>query len=340
VLSGGWDGHLRLWDSADATPAAALKVGGKPVTACAISPDGTQWLAGTLDGILSCWSADTREQQTEFLAHSRPVSAIDFAVGGRLLATASWDSQVILWDATLDREGRALKGHTDIVSGCRFTPDGQALVSWSHDGTVRLWEAAAPRPAAAWNGHTDRVVAGAVAPDGTWAATAGRDGILKLWDLRERADAGTFMMAAEVRACFFLLDGKSLATVDAAGKLRLHSLPKLEVTAEAATGRQVQCAALAPSGGQFALGSADGRVHFVPVDGFDNMSLAVTATRSSRRTATRVQRWLGKSRLVHFLLCTCPACRHLFEIPAAEPSPQTVCPNCRRALWVSTVVCV
>src|ERR1043166_7078595 len=57
VLSGGWDGHLRLWETTTGAHVTGLQVGVKPVSSCAISPDGKQWLSGTLEGMLARWDA-------------------------------------------------------------------------------------------------------------------------------------------------------------------------------------------------------------------------------------------------------------------------------------------
>src|SRR5581483_12291532 len=45
VLSAGWDGHLRLWEVSSGAHLTALKVGNKPLSACAVSPDGKRWVA-------------------------------------------------------------------------------------------------------------------------------------------------------------------------------------------------------------------------------------------------------------------------------------------------------
>ena len=102
--------------------------------------------------------------------------------------------------------------------------------------------------------------------------------------------------------------------VDAGGHLTLHSLPELEVQADLQTDLLVQCAALAPSGDRIALGCSDGAVRLVAIEGFDAAPILVTATRTSKRTATRLQRLLGRSRVTHAYRCTCPSCRQSFEL--------------------------
>jgi WD40 repeat protein len=336
VLSGGWDGHLRLWDAVAGTPTGGFRAGAKPVSACAVAPDGKHAASGNMDGFLGYWDLLGQRQTLSFVAHARPVSGLAFAGDGHLLATASWDRNLGLWDLDQHTRTRMLAGHTDIVAGCRFTPDGTTLLSWSHDGSLRLWDVARERLLGKLAGHADRVTAGAISPDGHWAASGSRDGTVKLWDLATRQEAGAVQLETEVRACLFLRDGVSLIAADGQGRLRLYALPELAVRGELATGQRMQCAELAPSGGQIALGCENGRVQFVTVAGFDEAPLLAPAARGTRYTATRLQRLLGRQRLIHIYCCTCPVCQQTFELGREEAGRLQVCPGCRRKLRIST----
>jgi WD40 repeat protein len=337
VLSCGWDGYLRLWDANQATQVSALQAGKKPVTACAVAPDSKQWLSGSLEGLLGYWDVLTLQPRSVFLAHPRPISAIVLAGDGRTLATASWDCNLILWQFGRERDGRTLSGHTDIVTGCRFTPDGQTLVSWSHDTTVRLWDVPRARQSGQLAGHTDQVLTGAVSPDGRWAATGAHDGVLKLWDLAGRRQAATLSLGQELRGCWFLLDAQTLIVADAHGRLTVHAVPGLEQQAELATHLAVHCGELSWSGAQLALGSADGHVHLVSVEGFDSSPLVLVAREGTRRSQTMLQRLFGKSQLTYVYQCTCPVCHQALELPTADPSRAVPCPNCRRQLRIAVV---
>jgi WD40 repeat protein len=339
LLSAGWDGYLRLWETEHGQQVHQLQAATKPLSACAVSPDGRYWLTASMDGLLSQWDSQTHNRANIYMAHTRPISSITFSTDGAILATASWDRQLILRNPANDREARTLTGHGDIVSGCGFTPDGKTLLSWSYDGTVRLWETTRGRAMATFPGHRDRITSGAVGPDGRWAATASRDLQLKIWDLVAGQEKATAALKAEPRACFFLLDGENLVLVDAAGRLTLLSVPGLEVQAEVDTGLAVQCAELSPAGNQVALGCIDGGVRFVAVDGFDSAPLVVTPMQTSRRTANLIQRLFGQSRVIQAFLCTCPACRQSFELPVSARG-QSACPFCHRHLRLSNLVLV
>jgi WD40 repeat protein len=336
VLSGGWDGYLRLWENSSGIQAAAFPVSQKPISACGASPDGKSLYSGCLEGFLTRWDTATQKPTGRILAHSRPLSAITYAPDGSLLATASWDQTVILWKLNRERQGLPLVGHADIVAGCRFTPGGQALLSWSYDGTLGVWDVSSGQRQTQLSGHTDRVTAGAVSPDGSKAASGSRDHTVKLWDLRSFRQVASVAVAAEVKACCFMLDGQSLVAVDAQGRLTLHALPELEMQAELATRLSVECADLSPCSDRIALGCENGQVRLVAVEGFESAPLFVTATRTSRRTATPLQRLFGKHRLIHAYQCTCPVCRQAIELPDGESAQPLPCPGCRRPLRIAT----
>jgi WD40 repeat protein len=338
VLSGGWDGYLRLWQIATGSQVTALHASPKAISACAVSPDGKQWFSGALDGLLTAWDAATHKPLASLLTHTRPISAILFSPDGGRLTTASWDRTIGVWERVREREGRVLIGHDDIVAGCRFTPDGAHVFSWSYDRTARVWDLARGQSRATLTGHTDRLTAGAMSPDGLWAATGARDRVLTLWDLRAERPAQTACLGGEVRACHFLPDGESLVTIDQHGRIVLHSVPELCERQELLTRRAVQCAELAPDGRTLALGCEDGRVAFLAVDGLEAGPVLVTPREALRPRPSGWRRLFGGGGLISpAYACTCPSCQHAFELPGGALGQSAACPSCRRRLRVSGV---
>jgi hypothetical protein len=117
----------------------------------------------------------------------------------------------------------------------------------------------------------------------------------------------------------------------------LHSLPGLEVIAQLETGLKVQCGALAPHGGQLALGCGDGLVRFLSIEGVEQAPLVVKVTQSERRTASTFQRLLGRATVTPAFHCICPVCQQSFELPSGHPGHAAPCPSCHRPLRVGTV---
>src|SRR5262245_49200198 len=87
VLSGGWDGHLCLWDACAGNLVSSLQVEHKALSACAFAPNNRTFLAGSMEGVLSAWDATSHQLRLKLLAHTRPISSIRFAPGGELVAT-------------------------------------------------------------------------------------------------------------------------------------------------------------------------------------------------------------------------------------------------------------
>lgn len=335
VLSGGWDGHLRLWDADTGTLRLALPASLKPLSSCACSPDGQQWLSGSMEGLLAFWDGVSQQSLQQFVAHTRPISAISFSPDGQMLATASWDRQIVLRRVGKEREGRTLGVHQDIVAGCRFTVDGKHLISWSHDTTIKLWEVSPPREVATLQGHTDRVTCLSQSPDGRYLLSGGRDATVRLWDLDGLTEVATVNLGAELRVSFCLLDGESIVVADAVGRLFLMTVPTFQVQAQVQLPFRVMTGELSPSGMQLALGGEDGQIHLVALEGFEDASLVVTAVSNMKQEAGLLDRFLGKTRLTKVYSYTCPACRKILE-STSLPTQPVVCPGCRRHLRVNS----
>lgn len=314
----------------------ALRASDKPVAACAVAPDGRQWLSGSLEGLLSYWDSNTGLQTSSFTPHAKPISAISFSPDGQALATASWDRNLILWDLSRERIGRTLYGHEDIVSGCRFSSTGHSLYSWSYDGTMRHWDVVTAQLKAKFQAHPDRVTCGGLSPDGLWAATGCRDHRFKLWDLQKGKEVKKAELTAEVRACLFLLDSERLITVDAKGKLTLWALPKLDKMEELLTNHGVQCAELSPSGATVVLGGEDGLLRYVNITGITDKPLHVTLFGAAKRTATTMQKFFGQSTLTVVYRGLCPYCRYPLELPE-RPEEPVPCPGCQHLLRVTGI---
>ena len=101
LVSGSFDGTLRLWDAQTGNPLGEpLEGHGSAVYSVAFSPNGERLVSGSFDGTLRLWDAQT---------------------GNPL--------------------GEPLEGHGSAVYSVAFSPNGERLVSGSFDGTLRLWDA-------------------------------------------------------------------------------------------------------------------------------------------------------------------------------------------------------
>jgi WD40 repeat protein len=339
LVTGGFDGHLRLWETSHGRPVSSFSVSTKAITACIFSADAKAILVGGLDGMVTIWDSLTHQQISGFLAHPRPVSALAYGTDRMRLATGSWDGSLSLWASPDGHRCTPLAGHRDHIGGCRFTADGQALYTWSHDGTARLWSLDDGKVQFTFQTHGERVVAGDVDPSARYGVTASRSGEIKLWDLLKGIQVGGASLNAEPRGCFFTRDGESLVTADSAGRLAVLALPDLNEESFLATRVPVMCADLSPDGGQLAVGCRDGGVRLIALDGFDANPLIVLATRDVTEQGGRgLGRLFGQSRMVAVVCSTCPVCRNSFEAPEEAVGETSACPGCGRQLRIARVL--
>ncbi|MFJ7192436.1 WD40 domain-containing protein [Streptomyces bacillaris] len=109
-----------------------LPVGEEPVTALALTPDGTTLALGRQDGRVDLWDARNGRRTTSFPAHSEDaVTALAFTPDGRRLAVATETVQLWTNGPEPRREAEmteaALTEEYDAISALAFSPSGDAL---------------------------------------------------------------------------------------------------------------------------------------------------------------------------------------------------------------------
>lgn len=337
VLTGGWDGNLLVWDSAQGICLEKIPLSQKPISACTCSPDGKYWYAGTMDGMLITWDAQNHCQKSKFLAHTRPISSLVFAPDGSRLASVSWDRSVVLWDLEDSEEGKTLGIQGDIVAGCAFAPDSKYLVSWSYDGNAVLWHLPRHAPALLLEGNEDRLTAGAISHDSQWFLSGARDCVVKLWELQYGQPVNSIPLSSEIRGCYFLRDGETALVIDANARMTLIGIPDMQILDELDLCRSVQNSCIAPSGSQVVLACTDGMANFVSIVGFDSSPLVVTATQTVEMKANMFERLLGRKHATYQFSCVCPACRTHFAVPPEQRNEIHHCPQCQRSVKISIV---
>jgi WD40 repeat protein/serine/threonine protein kinase len=139
IAAGATDQTVQLWDGATGKPAGSLAGHAGPVTAVAISPDGTR-LVSRVDNTLYLWDLLGRNLIAVLRGHCAPISTFDFSSESHFLISGSADDPVIrLWDA---QTGSALQTFTLPARGCHYLkwgPDGQSVAAVANEGRRTLW---------------------------------------------------------------------------------------------------------------------------------------------------------------------------------------------------------
>lgn len=135
LLSAGYDGTVRLWDTKTGAVKGALNAKVGRIEAVAFSdPSRRVAIAG--------YTLQVRQADGSFTAlygHRGPVLAVAFAADGELLLSGGSDGTVRLWRSSDGYELTYFEGHTGKVNGVAFGADGRMAFSCGADGTIRRW---------------------------------------------------------------------------------------------------------------------------------------------------------------------------------------------------------
>jgi WD40 repeat protein len=176
LASGGSDGSVRLWDTADWRSQVVAKQTGV-VSSVAWSPDGKKLAFGGSAHRISLWSPDGGPEIT--LPTHYFTTALSWRPDGRSLAVGCGDGKLNLWNPA-STEPIAIEAHKRRLHSLAWSPDGQWLATGGADATLRFWHAdGTPGPVNVT--PNSEVTAVAWSPDGQWLVSGGKDVRVRFW---------------------------------------------------------------------------------------------------------------------------------------------------------------
>jgi WD40 repeat protein len=249
VASGGWDGSVRVFDSAHGQLQHTLHGHTGAVWGVALSGDG-RWLAsGGVDGTVRLWSLATSQERSRsahsvhtLAGHTGVIYSVALSDDGRWLASGGVDGTVRVWDPGTGQPVATLHGQPGVVFySVSLSADGRKLAAGGSDGAVWVWDLAGTAErggpdqthddrsnstrVAVLQGH-DRVVSTvALSTDSQLVVSGGQDSTVRVWDSR----SGELLLTlrdhtAQVFGVALSADGRWLASGGADGTLRLYAL--------------------------------------------------------------------------------------------------------------------
>lgn len=252
VLSGGWDGTLRLWDVHRGQCVAALNGHRRPVHAVDLTPDGRFAVSVCEDEVVWFW------ELTSGRFRSRPK-------GRRLYASPNPPS----WDGSDGIGELALRVDPTAV---RLAPDGRTALYAGLDGVLRLWDIPGGRARTLDRAAAGRVVS--VSADGRRALSVGwrgptgeRERVVRLWELAEGRCLREFAVPeSAVTALCFSADGRFAAAGCNGGTIRVWDLGDGRC-AHVLTGGSTADSLDLGTGARFLLSAQGGAIRLWELDG-------------------------------------------------------------------------
>ena len=233
-----WDAAA-LDGDADSLPAVAitdLPPSWLPVTALALSPDGSR-LAAAAGAHLFVFHAapDSLRLAGRSRAHRDQIHSLAWTPDGTRIVSGAF-RRVVIWNAQpLGPQHEVVAGLTDRIAAVQPLRDGRRIAiadgAPGLSGRVRLCDAATGALLRSWKAHDDAIFAMTLSTDGHSLATAAGDGYLKVWDVA----SGTERLRIEAHATQVLgaalhPDNHQLATGGSDRQLRIWDLRTRENT--------------------------------------------------------------------------------------------------------------
>ncbi len=183
LISGGFDGHVRIWDLSTHKEQRSFRVESGTVYGLALSLDGKHLATAGRDG-LKLWDFATGKELPRPGMNKHSCVATAFAPDGKLLASGDGE-RVKLWEVVTGKEVTELKHFKGELSQLIFSRDGRTLFTASYDKAVRLFAVRTGKLLHEIEAHEGWVWGIALSADEKRLASCSVDTKLMVWELPE-----------------------------------------------------------------------------------------------------------------------------------------------------------
>jgi WD40 repeat protein len=180
VASGGGDGMLRVWATADRRLLWSRSADSNTVNAVAVSVRQGLAVAGGVAGTIGVYELATGEPLARLRGHTGQIMDLAIVEDGSTLVSAGGEGAVRVWDLAAPRSSPAAVGHADKVTALALSPDAGRVVSGAADGTLLLWSLADGRVVDSAVAHEGGVNGVVFMSDGR-IVSCGADSAVRVW---------------------------------------------------------------------------------------------------------------------------------------------------------------
>jgi WD40 repeat protein len=210
LVTGGADGSLRRWDTADGGRPEVIGWRGAAIWAVAHSPDGRLVASGDSDGVVRLWDLAERRETRTLRGNRSYVDRLSFSPDGRQLSSGGYDGTVRTWDVLTGAETMTSRATTSGVIAIAYSPDGRRLAAGTYRNEVAVLDAATGERTAVLEGHASSVYAVCFDAAGSRVAAGAADGKLLVWDLATGTLVRQHDFPGWVSSCRFRPDGRGV----------------------------------------------------------------------------------------------------------------------------------
>lgn len=212
VISGSWDGTIKVWSLNTEECIATLGWGLDEVTSVAYSPDGKYFVGAGGKGIEEEFiteKGDTTFRWTSGIGDIKIFDAktydcvktlkandsgwqvsLAYSPNGKYIISSTGGKTIKMWDVEKGECVKTLEASAGSVSCLAYSPDGKYIVSGSNqphsktpDNNVRIWDAETGKCIKTLEGHTKGVRSVAFSPDGKHIVSGSNDNTIKIWEI-------------------------------------------------------------------------------------------------------------------------------------------------------------
>lgn len=183
LLSGAFDGSVRLWHCKEKLALAAYNGHRNPVWDVAFSPIGHYFASASHDRTARVFTTDCEYARRICAGHTADVDCISWHPSCNYIATGSCDRTARFWDVHSGEAVRLFAGQLSMLTCVACSPDGKEVAAGAEDGTVSVWDINSAKRRLHLKKHAGAVWSIAYARDGNVLASASEDCSVKLWDV-------------------------------------------------------------------------------------------------------------------------------------------------------------
>lgn len=206
VIAGGY--QIQIRDLMDGKVLRSFEDHPSSITTSAITPDGSQILAGYWDGGIVLWDSANGRKHRELVCHDAKVNALALTDHGRKIISGSDDRTIRFWDCATGVCNLILQCE-NAVTAIAVTPDGHHVVSGMESGAIAVWQIDTGQLLFTMQGHSSRVNEVVVTPDGSYGVSASSDATINVWDCATWQKVNLFKGHSScVRTIIVTQDGK------------------------------------------------------------------------------------------------------------------------------------